>query len=155
MEAALTHDTVREVEVALSDLIRLFNRPTVQRHLIAEAGVAIEIGPFWALGRLADLGACRPSDLAAALGVDASTITHRLQALERGGFVERITDPADGRACIVRLSPDGTAALARLRAARRALFERLLAGWDDRERGALATAIARVRAALADELHVA
>ena len=154
MEAALAPDTVREVEVALSDLIRLFNRPTVQHHLMAEAGVAIEIGPYWALRRLADLGACRPSDLAAALGVDASTVTHRLQALERSGFVERVTDPADGRACIVRLSPDGTAALARLRAARRGLFERLLAGWEDHERGALAAGIARVRAALADELRV-
>ena len=153
MQEATAADTIREVEVALSDLIRLFNRPVVQRHVMAEAGVAIEVGASWALRRLADLGPCRPSDLAAALGVDASTITHRIQALERGGLVERVTDPADGRACIVRLSPDGEGALIRLRAARRALFERLLAGWDDRERGDLAAGLDRVRTALADELR--
>jgi len=152
MAAISATDTSEIVEVAVSDLIRLFNRPAVQRRLMADAGVAIEVGAYWALVRIDDLGVCRPSELAASLGVDASTITHRLQALERDDYVERLTDPADGRACQVRLSSDGAAALARLRAARRALFECLLLGWDEQERADFAAAAARLRAALRGEV---
>lgn len=146
-------DTSEAVEAAVSDLIRLFKRPAVQRRLMADAGVAIEVGAYWALGRIHGLGVCRPSELAASLGVDASTITHRLRALEQGGYIERLTDPADGRAFQVRLSPDGAAALSRLHAARRALFERLLDGWSDRERRDFAAAAARLRDALREEVR--
>ena len=148
-----TTGAAEAVEVAVSDLIRLFNRPAVQRRLMAEAGIAIEVGAYWALVRIDDLGECRPSELATSLGVDASTITHRLQALERDGYIERLTDPADGRACQVRLSSEGAAALAELRAARRALFEHLLAGWEEREQADLVAAAGRLGAALRGEIR--
>jgi DNA-binding MarR family transcriptional regulator len=145
-------DTVVEVEAALSDLVRLFNRPAVQRRLMAQAGVAIEVGAYWALGRIGRIGPCRLSELAASLGVDASTITHRVQALEQSGYVERLADPADGRAAVVHLSPEGSAALLRLRATRRALFERLVASWDDGERRRFTAALERIAEALTQEI---
>ena len=146
-------DTLTQAEVALTDLIRLFNRPQVQRRLVAQAGLTIEVSACWALGRLGEIGPSRPSDLAASLGVDASTVTHRVQALERAGYVERLPDPVDRRACTVGLSAEGTAALARLRAARRTFIEHLLAGWDDDERRLFGQALERVRTTLQAEVH--
>jgi DNA-binding MarR family transcriptional regulator len=148
-------DTIVRAERALTDLIRLFNRPAVQRRLMAQADIAIEVSACWALGRLGQLGPSRPSDLATSLGVDASSITHRVQALERAGYVERLADPADGRACVVGLSAAGAAALARLRAARGAFIERLLAGWEDEERNTFSLALDRVREALETEIREA
>jgi len=146
-------DTTARAERALSDLIRLFNRPAVQRRLVVRADMAIEVSACWALSRLGDLGPSRLSDLAVSLGVDASSVTHRVQALERAGYVERLADPADGRACVVGLSPAGAAALVRLRAARGDFIERLLAGWDDEQRHAFCLALDRVRAALETEMR--
>jgi DNA-binding MarR family transcriptional regulator len=148
-------DTIVLAERALTDLIGLFNRPAVQRRIMVEAEVAIEISACWALSRLGDLGPSRPSDLASSLGVDASSITHRVQALERAGYVRRLADPADGRACVVGLSAAGEAALLRLRAARRVFLERLLAGWEDEQRQTFSLALHRVREALETEIREA
>ena len=145
--------SVAAVETAVTDLVRLLNRPRFARRLMAEAGVSIELGASWALGRLDRLGPSRPSELAASLGVDASTITHRLQALERAGYAERVPDPADGRASIVRVSTTGHDALERIRAARRALFDTLVADWSDKERTTFTTMAERLTAALTEELH--
>lgn len=152
MSRATAPDTVVGVESALSELVRLFNRPAVSRRLMREAGVTMEVGAYWALGRIGRIGPCRLSELVASLGVDASTITHRVQALERSGYVERLADPADGRASVVRLSPAGSDALSRLRAARRALFERLVSSWDEAERRQLAIALERLTEALTQEI---
>jgi len=152
VNSAAAPDTVVEVEAALSDLVRLFSRPAVTRRLMAEADVAIEVGAYWALARIGRIGPCRLSELAASLGVDASTITHRVQALERSRYVERLADPDDGRACVVRLTPDGSAALLRLRATRRALFDRLLASWDHGERRRFTAALERIAEALTQEI---
>lgn len=148
-----SEDTIVRAERALTDLVRLFNRPAVQRRLIAQARLDLEISACWTLGRLGQLGPSRLSDLASSSGVDASSITHRVQALERAGYIERIADPEDGRAWVIGLSPDGELALARLRAARATLVERLLAGWDDAERLTFSLALDRVREAMEAELH--
>lgn len=45
----------------------------------------------------------RVSDLAACHGVDVSSIIPRLKTLERGGFIERASDPHDARVSIITL----------------------------------------------------
>jgi DNA-binding MarR family transcriptional regulator len=148
-------ETAGAVDAALGDLVRLFNKPAFVRRLTADANVAIEVGASWALARIGRIGPCRLSDVAASLGVDASTITHRVQALERAGYVERVADPADGRASIVRLSAEGVAALERIRAVRREIFEGLVADWTDEERTAFTAMVERLTAALTEELSEA
>ncbi len=145
-------DATGSVELALSDLVRMLNRPWVQRALMEQAGVAVDVGAYWALKRIGDAGQLRLSDLAASLSVDASTITHRVQALVRDALVERLDDPAAGRACVVPVTPAGAAALERLRDARHELFERLLAGWTDDEKHALARATGRLADTLKREM---
>jgi len=48
----------------------------------------------------------RVQALAEHLGVRQPTITDSLSALERKGFIQRLADPADGRATIVRAASD-------------------------------------------------
>jgi DNA-binding MarR family transcriptional regulator len=71
----------------------------------------------------------RVSDLAAGLGVDVSTTSRQLQALERLGLVERRRDPADRRASVLAINDDGRRTLAAHRVARRAVVAEVMQDW--------------------------
>ena len=75
----------------------------------------------------------RTSHLAEALGNDASTISRRLTWLESQGLIERLPDPSDGRASIVRLASEGTKALAAERNARTGLLAEMLIDWPEED----------------------
>ncbi|MET8569690.1 MarR family transcriptional regulator [Streptomyces sp. NPDC004783] len=94
-----------------------------------------------AYGLLVRLGACggqRATDLAAYIGVGKATMSRQLRALEELGLVAREPDPADGRAWLVTLTPEGQERVGRVREARRARYARRLGDWDPREVAELA-----------------
>ncbi|MDX6296914.1 MAG: hypothetical protein QOI51_771 [Nocardioidaceae bacterium] len=73
----------------------------------------------------------RLSDLAASVELDASTVSRQIKQLEDKGIVERTSDPADGRASLVRLT---TAGEEYMQAAFRRRFLRIKAAlepWSD------------------------
>jgi DNA-binding MarR family transcriptional regulator len=49
----------------------------------------------------------RARQLAERLGISAASLSDSLKALETKGWIERLPDPADGRAAIIRLSAEG------------------------------------------------
>lgn len=64
--------------------------------------------------RIADDGS-RLSELAEQAQVTKQTASLLVAALERAGMVERVPDPADGRARLIRFTPKGLAASRRAR----------------------------------------
>ncbi len=83
-------------------------------------------GSISALATIAAEGPMRVGDLAAAEGVRAPTMTRIVDLLVAEGDVERIPDPADGRACLVRATEAGSRVLSGSRTAKsRLLIERL------------------------------
>ncbi|CUU54702.1 DNA-binding transcriptional regulator, MarR family [Parafrankia irregularis] len=60
-------------------------------------------------------GGRRVSELAEGLGVTRQATAQVVTTLERGGYVERIADPDDGRARLVQLTAAGLAALRAMR----------------------------------------
>ncbi|RFU20264.1 MarR family transcriptional regulator [Geodermatophilus marinus] len=86
----------------------------------------------------------RPSDLAGALRIAPRSATEVADALQARGLVERLPDPTDRRAVVLRPTPAGRRVQAEVDAARaadsRALFERL----DPADRAALARALRRL-----------
>ncbi len=77
----------------------------------------------------------RLTDLAAAVELDASTVSRQVRHLEDRGLLERTGDPDDRRASLIALSPEGRTRLEAGAQRRRELVGRLLADWpaDDRE----------------------
>ena len=73
----------------------------------------------------------RITSLAALLGVDAPTVTRKVQQLERLGYVTREPDPDDGRASLIRLTRSGQTTVDRILAAHRDRLAQLFDGWDD------------------------
>lgn len=95
------------------------------------------------------------TDLAEMLGVDTPTVTRKVQQLERDGLVDRHPDPDDRRATRIHLTPAGRRTLERVRRARRAWLDQLLAGWDDEDLSTLASLLGRFADDLEQDLEEA
>jgi DNA-binding MarR family transcriptional regulator len=121
-------DTANEqIEQQMTVLLR-----RVQRiHLSTTSGdVNLERSAYGIMCKLADEGPQRLGALATAFGLDPSTITRQVQALEEIKLAERTTDPTDRRASILDLTPNGREVLDKTRQHRRARMQTALADWS-------------------------
>ena len=123
--AVIRAQMTAEVLDVLMGVGRRFRRRT--------AGATLDPGAFWLLKSLLGDGPLRPTDLAASMGLDTSTVSRHLTQLHRAGLVERSVDPDDRRAQRVLLSPAGRAEVDAALASRRTLLERSLSDWTDED----------------------
>lgn len=142
--ASTTDAAMTDIERALTRLIRRGNQPRVHERLAARAGVSLDRAAYAALGRVHEAGPLRLSELAARMGVDASTASRQVQQLERTGLVGRVGDPADRRASLLELTAEGDRVLARMRQARRDSLAQVLEGWSRADRRTLAAVLTRL-----------
>ncbi len=121
----------QKIEQQMTVLLR-----RVQRiHLSTASGeVHLERSAYGILCQLADEGPQRLGVLAGAFGLDPSTITRQVRALEDEGLAVRTPDATDRRASILDLSDEGRDALSRTREHRRGRLEAVMAGWSDQDR---------------------
>jgi DNA-binding MarR family transcriptional regulator len=106
-------------------------RRTQRIHLTTAAGeVELDRSGYGIMCRLHDEGAQRLSSLAQAFGLDPSTITRQVQALEANGLVRREVDPTDRRASLLDLSEEGRKRLTETRERRRARLQEVLDDWS-------------------------
>jgi DNA-binding MarR family transcriptional regulator len=118
----------KQIEQQITVLLR-----RVQRiHLSTQGGeVNVERSAYGIMCKLADEGPQRLGALAATFGLDPSTITRQVQALEEVGLATRSTDQTDRRASILDLSDTGRKVLEETRSHRRARMQQALADWPE------------------------
>jgi DNA-binding MarR family transcriptional regulator len=75
-------------------------------------------------------GPQRVSLLAEHVYSDISTVSRQVTTLVSHGLLEKVTDPHDGRACMVSLSTEGADLVERLKASRGEWFRHLLQDWE-------------------------
>ena len=75
-------------------------------------------------------GPCRVTALAEEARVDASVVSRQIAHLEQVGLLERQPDPADGRAHLVSISPEGAAVLEQGRERLAAMVDERLQDWS-------------------------
>lgn len=126
MEAA-----AMQIEQQMTVLLR-----RVQRiHLVTATGeVHLDRSAYGIMCQLADEGPHRLGAIAQAFGLDPSTITRQVQALEEAQLVDRRTDPSDRRASLLDLTDDGRHALEQTRAYRRERLRAALSEWTPADR---------------------
>jgi len=88
------------------------------------------------------------SALASELGLDATTVTRQVAAMDADGLLARSRDPHDGRACLVELTAGGVRRMDEVRADREARIAKLLHDWPDADRETLGEMLARFNAAI-------
>jgi DNA-binding MarR family transcriptional regulator len=146
-----TEAAVEALEHALTRVARAVLRLGVPPHALGE-GEQIDRAGYWALVRLDEAtDAVRLSDLAALLELDLSTVSRQIRHLVDSGLVIRESDPVDGRACLLSLSPRGRSVLDAVRDARCQVLQAALGEWRGEERAEIAAALTR----LADDLQPA
>lgn len=126
----LTADAATALERAVPMLVRWFTRGEVKRSMLANVEPSLSWTDAWLLGRIADTGPVRLSSLAAWQEVDRSTMTTQVRRLENLGLVDRTTDPADGRAVLVRATRTGAARHRQTKRTARSVYEVLLQDWS-------------------------
>lgn len=134
----------------------LFRHGTLQRlheHVAARAGIDCERAGFLVMRRVVSEGPIRVTDLARDLGLDPSTISRHLRAVEKRGWVRRTSDPADRRAALATATSEGEEIVARLEAERRRLLAEVLTDWDVEDQERLFDLIERFSHDLADHVQ--
>lgn len=116
MMARLSTATDRSAVMLFSDV---FDALVAELHNALPAAGFEDIRPSHSVGvfRTVDPDGTRPGELARRAGVTPQAMAELVRYLEEHGYVERVPDPADGRARLVRLTPLGREAAAAAHAA--------------------------------------
>ncbi len=113
----------------------------IQRQLRTRSGSDITPSQSSALSRIEQSGPVRLGSLAELEGTTAATMSRVIDSLADRQLIERVPDPDDGRASLVRLSPEGGALLHGLRARYTEALRGALADLSDEEQRVVRRAI--------------
>lgn len=133
--------TAEEIGGSLVRLVRLIER--VQAQYQAEHADAVDRATYLLLVHLAKDGARRAGALAEAVHSDPSTVSRQVAHLVQLGLVERVADPADGRATLLVATDEGRRVFDENRQLRNRRIAELIAGWSDDDRHAFARLLTR------------
>ncbi|MCU1644769.1 MAG: hypothetical protein JWN03_5044 [Nocardia sp.] len=128
-----------ELEGALARVAYLLTR--VRRHdrAMIKCGVSMDRASVPLLRVLCDDGEpMRLGELAVRLDVEAPHVSRQIQRLEKAGYIERVADPVDGRAQLVRPTATGRQAVDVIREVQRDWMQEALADWSTEDLKALA-----------------
>src|SRR6266511_4159929 len=125
--------------VANSETSRSSTLPRLPEELVASTAFLLK-----RLGLVAKDQAMEAYNRSGLHPYDHAQLVGLLDELEERGLVERRRDPADRRRHIVRLTPDGKRALAKLRALAGRLENEFLSALDDGERAQLHALLLRL-----------
>lgn len=122
-------------------LMRTFSK--ARARMLAAAAHDVEWSAHVLLKFLHNEGPTRASSIAECLQSDPSTVSRQVAALVKDGLLERRADPADGRACLLVLTPEADAVLADHDEIRLEFFAKMLDGWSDVELREFAAMLSR------------
>jgi DNA-binding MarR family transcriptional regulator len=142
------------VTTHIEQQLTILLRRTQRIHLATATGdVEIDRSGYGIMCRLVDEGPQRLGALAQSFGLDPSTITRQVQSLEQSGWVARRPDPADRRASLLDVTPEGSAVLVETRERRRTWLRDALQDWPERDRDEFGRLLERFNTCI-DQLHL-
>jgi DNA-binding MarR family transcriptional regulator len=117
----------------LSLLFDLFVASQRVGRLLADAMTDVGLRPdeYAVYSAVFDLGPISPTDLARALGMPPTTVSHYMEAMRAAGHVRQVRNPRDGRSYLVRLSLEGLAAHRQAHAGFNRAYQALMSRLDD------------------------
>jgi DNA-binding MarR family transcriptional regulator len=131
-----TNPATTEVKEELAPRLRLAVT-RLARRLRQEAGTDLGPSQTAALATVERHGPLSPSELAQIERIKRPTATRIIGHLEGAGLLERVKDPADGRASILTVTAEGRRLLKRLRQRKTAYLAQRLEKLDAEDRRTL------------------
>ena len=145
MAAEPDHDAeVQRLEREVSMLLR--RSRSVLRALAGRVHPDIDAGAYAVLLTISRAGPLRLVELVDEFGLDKSTMSRQVTALQSLGLVRRRPDPQDGRAFLLELSEDGRRRLDEVMRSRHEVWRERLASWSAQEIAELANGLTRLAA---------
>lgn len=132
-----------KLDDALTSLLRHGRLGAIHDRVAAAVGIPLDRALYVVLARIGDAGPLRLSDLAQLLGVDISTASRQVSAVEARFLVARDPLPGDRRAALLRLTATGEEVLRIYRDTRRRLIGTAIADWADPEKQTLVALLIR------------
>jgi DNA-binding MarR family transcriptional regulator len=115
----------------------------LHEHLGRRVGYQLE-GPYYAtLARLRLTEGLTMTELASGLGMEVSTVSRRVNALEERGLVQRVTGTEDRRTAYPTLTDEGTTVASVLEVGWRDMLAEVTAGWSATDLETFATLFER------------
>lgn len=134
---------VLETEMTrLARTIALVGRPP-------EAACGVDRAGYLLLRTLERIGPASINTIAAAVGLDGSTVTRQVAAMKELGLVERTTNPGDRRSCIISPTADGRTVMRQMRRQRRSNLDAVTSDWTDDDRTALGRLLTKLNDSIA------
>lgn len=135
------------------ELTRLLRRSRMRgMESIVEIHPELEYAGYLALVSIREADAAndgiRATELAEVFSVHKSTMSRVLSTLEGLALIERATDPDDGRARLVRLTPEAAASVDRVRARRHGRLAEILEDWSSDDLTEFASLLARLNTSI-------
>lgn len=130
------------------DLIRLVKLLKLVSHQAARVHPAVDAPAYPLLFTLHAHDELRISTLAELTHLDVSTTSRQVSSLTGHGLLEKLSDPDDGRAQVVRLSPTGRALLDQIQTRRTGWFHQVISDWSPGEADQFADHLERFTAGL-------
>ncbi len=137
-------DDLRKLDQALTRINRISTGRVAARTRSDRSGVMLSRPAISILGALHSSGPVRLSSLARLTGLEAPLISREVKELSDGGYVQRSSDPTDGRAGIVELSPRGIETWSRYRRAADDINAETFSQWSSEDLRALRVFLERV-----------
>jgi DNA-binding MarR family transcriptional regulator len=127
---SIDRDRIEAVQTLFDGLVRFGRALKARSGDWGHAAPDLTRGDIVTLGVLEARGSTRPGQIAAALNVDPSVISRQLVSLARLDLISRGTDPEDGRAELISITPQGRERLVQAREAICLALAERLAHWD-------------------------
>jgi DNA-binding MarR family transcriptional regulator len=137
------------------ELTRLMRRArAASARIAADVHPDLDAAAYAVLVAIVDLAAASSGGVHAGLvaetvGLHKSTMSRNLGQLERLGLIERVPDPADARARLLRLTPVGEESVERSRRGRRERLAGQLGDWSDADLRRLGSLLGRLNDSIA------
>ncbi len=119
-------DTATRLNIELVRVMKLFH--SMRQHA-PKVHPGVEPASYPILFNLI-AGPQRVSLLAEHVYSDVSTVSRQVTTLVSHGLLEKVSDPQDGRACMVSLSAEGAELVDHLKAVRGEWFRQVLQDWE-------------------------
>ena len=134
-------DQIHRLLIEVADTV---SRIDVDARLLAASDVKLDRALFPLLSRLTLYEPITTVELANLIGRDHSTVSRQISKLEELDLVERVPNPEDRRARILRPNRKGRALLAKIAKVRRQWIENRFQDWSGRDRDHLIELMARM-----------
>ncbi len=135
--------TSARIEAAIGQLLRRSTRTHLYDNMVAGLD-GVDATTYPVLSGIARWQPISATNLALEIGIDRTATTRYASRLQQAGLVDRVPDPADARATLLRLTPAGDQVVETMRDRLVGHLEAATADWPDEEAQRFAVSLERL-----------